>query len=151
MPAHYDLTLAASEGGYQNGVYKTVGFIQYSLSDASLLSFDPVTHKLKALKSGIITFEFNIWWIIGAINCSNAVYVAKFKRTGGADIKAFTGVPDASAPGKAWTTGACSTICAQNEEFWLDLNGDTTPGSTLTIDGNPAHTWWSGLFFPDAG
>jgi hypothetical protein len=121
--------------------------------------FDTANRAWKPQASGLLLASFQVWDQAGVFNGQGNGITAKLI---GSDIngnnKTESGISqDAAAIGMigSYANTAQSQYTAivhvDAGDSWRVWNyvQSTGPGASITIDPNPAHTSWFGLFFPD--
>lgn len=149
--------------GFPNNQYCVVSFDTVVEDATSLWSNSNRCITMPA--AGVITFNWQVWIDAQASQYGdslNGQFVGKLIKnctinsdgtpnygSNGVDVFASIGTPCAQ-PGVAVTSGGCSDRCVYGDTYTLFLWASAGAGfTTVTVNGNPAHTQLSATFIED--
>jgi len=134
-----------SQTGIPHEQYTLITFSDARFNQGSI--FNHSTGRVKP-PAGLFMMMGQIWIQAGASGLYNPSFVAKIHKNGN-DLDAGIG-PIGSVPGTAPIPFSLVDLANGDDEYDVRLyasgilNPDTTR-QTLTVDGHPAHTWFSGV------
>jgi len=138
-----------AQTGMTNGAYSQVTWssTKFNTTGAALAS-----NRWTAPASGIVQMDAYLWWTAHAASTGNPIFTVKIIKNSagtcnGTDVFAGQGTPVTGFPTTAIANAGGVDQATAGDVYEVCAFGTSnTPANDLGLDGNQAHTHWSGAY-----